>query len=183
MNEKIKIKGEITANFWRQKNPLLIKWNKYIEKLVKIYPQKRGWIMKNFYCFGNLIKKDKKDNIICNAGFSRVIRGLAGEPTSTSINYMLLGTGTGTPALTNTQLFNEVYRNPTGMKTFSGNVVYLTAYYTPLEVFGTFTEFGNVIEGTSTANTGFLWSHIIVNWTKDNQTSLTVDCKYTIINI
>lgn len=180
MIENIKVKGEITAKFYKQKNPLLRKWNVLVEKLIKLFPQWRKNLLK-FYSLGELIKLEKRTNVICNAGFSRVCGVLTNDLTiANGINYMLLGTGSGTPSATDTKLFTEAYRNATGSGTYQDNIAYLTAYYTQTEVTGTFTEFGNVIDGGSGADTGYLWSHIAgLNWAKDNTTSLVVDCQYT----
>ncbi len=180
LNTNIKIKGEITAKFWQQKNPLLKRWNILIEKLIKLFPKQRKNLLK-YYSLGELVKVERKTNIICNAGFSRVCGVLTNDLSiANGINYMLLGTGSGTPAVGDTTLFTEAYRNATGSGTYQDNIAYLTAYYTQTEVTGTFTEFGNAIDGSASADSGYLWSHIAgLNWVKDNTTSLVVDCKYT----
>ena len=93
---------------------------------------------------------------------------------------MVLGTGIGSATTNDTQLITETYRNDTASGTHADNVAYLTAFFTQTEVVGTFKEFGNVIAGTGSANTGSLWSHLAgLNWVKDNVTTLTIDCKYT----
>jgi hypothetical protein len=106
---------------------------------------------------------------------------LTGDTTYTgAINKMLLGTGSSVPAPIDTQLVNESYRNATASATASGNVAYLTAYYTENECDGTYIEFGNVIDGADGINTGLLWSHIGgLNWVKTNMMVLVVSCKYT----
>lgn len=178
--ETIKIKGEITAKFWKQNNPLLRRWNRVIEFLMRVIPRKRSWFFRNFYYSGKMIAEDKRNNIICNAGLSRVAGGLADDLVLSHINMMILGTGSGVLNANRTTLFNEFYRNGTASGTHQNNICNLTAFFTQTEVVGTFTEFGNVIAGTTTANTGHLWSHIAgLNWMKDNLVTLTVDCKYT----
>jgi len=185
----VSIKGEITAKFWKQNNPLLRKWNNVVEVLIKNCPSKRDWLLKNFYSIGELVRTDKKTNIICNAGLARVTGGLADDLALTNINKMLLGDATGATAVTRTTLYNEVYRNSTASATHADNIVYATAYFTQTEVVDTFQEFGNVIAGDAWGagagkDTGYLWSHITgLTWVKDNVTTLTVDCKYTFASI
>lgn len=176
---KIIIRGEITARFFRQTNPLMIKWNRFVEIVVKVLPQYRGWILKHFYSFGELVRVDKRTNVICNAGLARVTGGLANDLTLANINYMALGTGAPTPAVGDIKLATESYRNATASATHSGGICYATAYYTQTEVTGTFTEFGNFIEGSASADSGYIWSHIAsISWVKDSVTTLTVDQKY-----
>lgn len=178
INQSIAVKGEITAKFYDQTT--LMEWQVWINKLIskfrKIFPK----VMK-FYQLGKLKKIDKYKNVICNAGFNTITKRMTGDVTySVTVNKMLLGTGAGTPAASDTQLFTESYRNDTASGTDDNNIAYLTAYYTETEVTGTFTEFGNVIDGTATANTGQLWSHIAgLNWNKTSSVVLVVSCKYT----
>ena len=138
-----------------------------------------------YYILGALVKEDYHKNVICNDGFNALTKILTGDFTYTGeINKALLGTGSGTLAATNTTLFTEAYRNDQASGTDSSNIAYLTAYFTETEVTGTFTEFGNCIDGTGTADTGQLWSHIdSLNWVKDNTTVLVVSQKYTFASV
>ncbi len=133
------------------------------------------------YKLGPLVRSDKKYNVICNAGFQAVGEILSGVyGSSGEINYMALGDGAGTPAASDTVLFNEVYRNATASGTVAGNILYLTAFYTESETDGTYTEFGNFIDGTGSADSGQLWTHVNTGgWTKAATEVLIVDCKYT----
>ncbi len=181
-NKNVLVKGEITAKFYDQTK--LKPWQRRINAIIAFLRKVIPEIMR-FYQLGELIRVDKRTNVICNAGFNTITKRLTGDATYTcEINKMALGTGSGTPAASDTQLFNEVYRNDTASGTDSGNVAYLTAYYTEAEVTGTFTEFGNFIDGTAAANSGQLWSHIAgLNWVKDNTTVLVVSCKYTFVSV
>jgi len=171
----ISIKGEITAKAYDQRT---LNWlQRFWNKLVVAF----GLNKKRWYILGELVWVDKKANVICNAGFNAICKRLHGDFTYTNeINKMALGTGTPTPSASDTKLETEVYRNDTASGTSSANIVYLTAYYTEAEVSGTFTEFGNFIDGEAGADTGQLWSHIAgFSWEKDATTVLVVDCKYT----
>jgi hypothetical protein len=137
------------------------------------------------YKNGKELWRDVHKNVICKAGFNAVTKRLAGVTTYTGIiNKMLLGTGVGTAGVNDTQLITESYRNDTASGTDDNNIAYLTAYYSEAECSGTYTEFGNVIDGTGTANTGKLWTHLTgLNWVKDNLTTLVVSCKYTFASV
>lgn len=182
INQSVACMGEITAKFYDQS--ALWVWQRWFNAILRLSRAKWPNLMR-FYQLGRLIKVDKRKNIICNAGFNAITRRLANDATYTAIiNKMLLGTGAGTPAASDTQLFTEAYRNAVASGTASANVAYLTAYYTETEVTGTFTEFGNVIDGTASANTGQLWSHIAgLNWVKSNTVTLVVDCRYTFASV
>ena len=184
LNQKIIIKGEITARFYRQENPLLIRWNKFLDCLIKKLPSFRKDILR-FYQKGSLILVDSRTNLICNAGLARWAGMLSGDITGDQVvNYMALGTGVAAPAVGDTTLGTEAYRNATASSTYLSNICYLTAFYTAAECNGTYTEFGNFINGTGAANSGYLWSHIgSISWVKDVLTTLTVDCKYTFASV
>jgi hypothetical protein len=184
--EQITIKGEITARAYRQANVLLNIINGFVEEFMKLNPKLRRWLFDNIYFKGQLVNVYQHKNVICNAGLARVAGGLVPSSGVTLgvINKMLLGTGVGSATATDTQLITETYRNDTASGTYAGNICYLTAFFTQAEVTGTFKEFGNVIGGTGSANTGYLWSHLTgLTWAKDSVTTLTVDCKYTFASV
>jgi hypothetical protein len=189
---KIAVTGEITAKFYRQENKLAQRWNSLIEKLITLARlsgrQKMAhWLFSTVYLPGVQTNEDFHKNVICNVGFNQVCQALAGDlgAIDIAINKMLLGTGaTGSAAATDTQLQTETYRNDTASGANSSNICYVTAFFTQTEVTGTFTEFGNAIRGTGTANSGYLWSHLKgLNWVKDSVTTLTIDCKYTFTSV
>jgi len=181
-NQTVKVTGEITAKFYDQSKLNFVERmiNNIIRKFRYQYPK----IMRH-YILGDLVSVDVHKNVICNNGFNAVCKRLVGDTTYTGeITHMLLGDGqTGPAAATDTELENEVYRNETASGTDEDNVAYLTAYFTETECQGTFREFGNAIDGSATANTGRLWSHLKgLVWVKSNTTTLVVSCKYTLVS-
>jgi hypothetical protein len=184
LNIDVPVQENITARFYKQTNSYLLKWNLIISKTIKRFPSLKKYLLK-FHAKGELVGIDEKHNVICKAGFNALIKTLVGDTTYTGeINKMLLGTGVGATGVNDTQLITEAYRNDTASGVDSDNIVYLTAFFTEAEVTGTFTEFGNVIDGTASANTGKLWSHLTgLSWVKDGVTSLTIDCKYTFASV
>lgn len=189
LNMKIKGKPHVKQNIHAKlrlqpKSKVAQLWNTLLRTAHKLNLIDRGQ-MKDMYAFGETIREVRKENVICNAGFNAICKRLDGDNTYTGeVTHMLFGTGTGTPDASDTTLFNETYRNTTASGTDSSNVVYLTAFLTETEYPSsgsvTITEFGNAIDGSSSADTGQLWSHIAgLSWEKDTSTSLTVDCEYT----
>jgi hypothetical protein len=176
--ENVKVLGEIKADFHDQST--LENWQKELNKFILSRREQQPSIMSN-YQLGRLFKTDEHKNVVCNAGFNAVIKRLTGVTTYTgTINKMVLGTGTTTASATDTQLLTESYRNNTASATDVANVAYLTAYFTEGECNGTYKEFGNVIDGTASANTGQLWTHLAgLNWIKTSLVVLVVSCKYT----
>lgn len=183
--------GEITAKFYDQSTLNFIerKINKMIDwgknetpRIVRAFVNKHFF---NLYRFGVLKRVDEHKNVICNDGFNAITRLLAGDATYTGeINKALLGTGTtGSADASDTELETETYRNDIASATASSNIALLTAFFTEVEVTGTFTEFGNVIDGTGSVDTGQLWSHLKgLNWVKDSSTALVISCKYTFVS-
>jgi len=179
---KIQITGEITSIKHRQTNPILRAYNAFLRGLYasKILSRKG---LENLYCKGRKVSEQTDYNIIATVGFNVLAQILSGDYADTGqITHMALGDGVGTPAVGDTTLFNEVYRNATASSTSSGAIAICTAFYTEVEVDGTFTEFGNFIDGGAGVDTGLLWSHINVNWVKTSSESLTVQCKYSFQN-
>jgi len=122
-------------------------------------------------------------NLITTVGRNVLARLLAGDATySGQVNYGALGSSSTTPSNTDTQLGTEVYRKLFASHTTDGNnVVYIDFFYAATDTNGTYQEFGNVIDGTASANTGQLFSHILTGgWTKTSLQSLFVSCQYTI---
>lgn len=191
-DQKINVRGDITARFYRQENKWAKKWNRMLEVLMLLAAESgrlrfRAWLFENLYLIGKLTAIDEHKNVICNAGFNQVCQAIGGDlgAVDIKINKALLGTGvTGSAAASDTQLETETYRNDMASHANSSNIAYVTAFFTQTEVTGTFKEFGNAIRGTGTANSGYLWSHVKgLNWAKDNVTTLTIDCKYTFASV
>ena len=140
---------------------------------------------KNLEQLGDIkvFKHLQKHNIIVTSGRSVLTRLLAGDTTYTGeITRGALGDGVADVVNGRTTLVNEVYRKVTASQTFDSNVAYVDFFYEATDVDGTFTEFGNFIDGTDTPDDGVLWSYIDTGgWVKPNTQSLFVACRYTIV--
>lgn len=122
-------------------------------------------------------------NIIVTTGRNVLARLLTGDATySGQINYGALGSSSTAVANSDTQLGTEVYRKIYSSHTTDGNnVAYIDFFYSATDTNGTYNEFGNFIDGTGTANSGRLFSHILTGgWVKTSIQSMFVSCQYTI---
>lgn len=122
-------------------------------------------------------------NIVVTNGRNVLARLLAGDTTYTGkINYGALGIGASpSPVNGSTQLQTEAYRKLASSYSSDQNIAYVDFFYAAGDCNGTYTEFGNFIDGTGTANTGRLFSYIATGgWVKSASESLFVSCQYTI---
>src|SRR5437660_786667 len=122
-------------------------------------------------------------NLITTIGRNVLARLLAGDATySGQINYGALGSSSTAVNNSDTQLGTEVYRKLYASHTTDGNnVAYVDFFYAATDTNGTYNEFGNFIDGTASANTGRLFSHILTGgWVKSNVQSMFISCQYTI---
>jgi len=131
-----------------------------------------------------ILAEDEKHNIIVDAGLAEYAKALAGQRAIVPvINYGLLGTGTPNVVPGATQLVSEQYRKLYSSHSNDGNIAYIDFFFAAGEFTGTATEFGNVIDGTASADTGTLHSYIATGgWAKTAPQSLFVSCEYHINN-
>jgi rhamnose utilization protein RhaD (predicted bifunctional aldolase and dehydrogenase) len=122
------------------------------------------------------------DNIIPITGRTLIANNLTDATPDNNIrlNKAALGTGTNTPANSDTQLQTETYRNDLASRTNADNIAYVSAFFSATEVTGTFREAGIFADGASGANTGVLFSRVAINITKTNTQTLTLDWTLTI---
>jgi hypothetical protein len=122
-------------------------------------------------------------NLITTIGRNVLARLLTGDVTySGQINYGALGSSATAVNNSDTQLGTEVYRKLYASHTTDGNnVAYIDFFYAATDTNGSYAEFGNFIDGTASANTGRIFSHILTGtWTKTNVQSMFISCQYTI---
>lgn len=193
LNTRIGILGEITAEFYDQRNlsPRQLALNLQLkEKLNAGIISGEEFLQQ--YLLGKKQREDRHKNVVCDAGFSTITEFMTNHDTTLlgPINKALWGTGVvnGTnPAAsaTDTKLINEVYRNSVLTGSAKDNVMSFTVMLSETEYQpATLTEFGNCVGGTDTANTGYLWTHLTgLNWVKADLVALVVSCKYTFASI
>ena len=63
----------------------------------------------------------------------------------------------------------------------SSNIAFIDFFYAKADTNGTYEEFGTFIDGTASADTGQMFTHLITgSWVKTASESMTVACQYTI---
>jgi hypothetical protein len=133
---------------------------------------------------GIILNFQSKHNLITTRGRNVLCRLLAGDTTySGQVNYGALGTGVSpSPSSSSTQLATEVYRKIYSSHTQDGaNTSFIDFFYAAGDTNGTYTEFGNFIDGTSSANSGQMFSYVATGgWVKTSLQSLFVSCQYII---
>jgi len=142
---------------------------------------KNGSSLDNFISEGKISDVYERQNLIVNAGLAIVAQRLAGDDTySLEINYGALGDGSGAIADSDTEMENEIYRKLASSSSHDGKTAYIDFFYEKADVAGTFTRFANFIDGEAGADTGIMWSHLPVNWTKTLNDGLFVSCRYIV---
>ena len=124
-------------------------------------------------------------NVVPTVGRTMIANNLTSPtPTNTMlINYAALGSNVAVPAIGDTQLGTETYRNVIASRTNLNNVAYATAFFNQTEVTGTFKEAGIFSNASATANSGVLVSHVAIDITKTNTQKLTIDWTLTLTSI
>jgi hypothetical protein len=131
---------------------------------------------------GEIKRVYKYKNIIPTVGRTMIANNLtASSPTNTPLaNYIALGSNVAAPANGDTTLGTETYRNTVASRTNANNIAYVTGFFSATETTGTYREAGIFCNGTASANTGVLLSHVAINITKSSSETLTVDWTLTI---
>lgn len=116
-----------------------------------------------------------KNRVVIGARSMQVAR-LIGITTYTGIiNYGCLGTNAAAVTDSDTQLGTEVKRKQVASVSQTNDQVSIDFYYSKSDTNGTYQEFGMVVDGTSSANTGLLFNHALTGgWTKSSSESMTV---------
>lgn len=134
---------------------------------------------------GKVVREDHVKNIVVYAGIQSVLERLANTASpDLRITHAALGDSTTAPAVGDTVLGNELYRNAIISASVSGagNALYIDALFDINETSGDFKEFGFVVDGTASPDTGDLWNHVAVNWSKDLDEQLFIRATFTITN-
>lgn len=148
-----------------------IRWHNQYVRLRKAYDAKAK------------IDEHEFVNLAPTAGRSVIAQRLAATLTYTgTINYLLLGSGVTPPVNGNTQLGTEVYRQVLSDQTYANNIAYLSCFIGAGTATGTHTEGGLVIDGAAGANTGQLFSRVLLtpSIVKGSLNSLSLDVTVTI---
>ena len=142
--------------------------------------------------FGQVVSFDH--NIVPTLGLTQLAKGLSGNlggTTGLEIKYGAVGSGTGTPALGDTTLGTEQYRKADSSLTYALGKAYVTMFYTATDftttgAIGNLKEHGLFIMGTTGADSGTLWSRVLLNaptgTAKTSLETLTIDYEVEFTN-
>lgn len=109
-----------------------------------------------------------------------LISGTTVTPTFKA-NYLAMGDDSTPPTNADTILWNETIRGLFSDRFSIDNVAYLDKFWSSAEVGGnSYQEIGVIVDGSGTANTGYLLSHILINETMGVNETLTVNVTITI---
>lgn len=166
----------------------LAKANPMLEKRIALAQELGGDPLKYIRLHNkqNSIKQFTQKNVVATVFHNLVAEYIANvTPTyDILVNYGALGTGTSTPVIANTSLDTEVYRKEISSLSSSGNVVYVTVFYSSTEVDGTFFEHAFFSDATDTADSGVLVNRVLIDaptgLAKSNTETLTIDYTLTI---
>lgn len=131
---------------------------------------------------GMWLRKYRYKNLVPTVGRTMIANNLTNaSPTNVmKITHCALGSNAAAPANGDTQLGTEVYRNAIASITNASNVGYATGFFGATETSGTYNEAGIFSNGTGTANSGVLLSHVAISITKSTSVTLTLDWTLTI---
>lgn len=109
-----------------------------------------------------------------------LISGTTVTPTFKA-NYLAMGDDSTPPTNADTILGNETIRGLFSDRFAIDNVAYLDKFWSSAEVGGnSYQEIGVFVDGSGTADTGYLLSHILINETMGVNETLTVNVTITI---
>lgn len=126
------------------------------------------------------------ENIVPTVGRALLANNLtSNSPTDAPrINFTALGTDDTAVSNSDTTLNTETFRKATASATNADNVAFVTAFYDATEVTGTFKEAGLFSNGTASADSGVLFSRVLLSAptgiVKSSTETLTIDYNLTI---
>jgi hypothetical protein len=125
------------------------------------------------------------DNLITTVGMTLITNNLTDStPTNDMrINYCALGTGTDVPALGDTKLQTEVFRNAVASQTNAGAIAYASMFVSATDDADTYKEFGLFTDASSTPDNGVLFSRTAINITKSSIQTLSIDYSVSLSNV
>jgi hypothetical protein len=121
-------------------------------------------------------------NLVPLVGRALIAQRIAGTLTYTgTINYGALGSGSTAPASGDVKLGTEVFRKVPAVQSVSSNVASIQFFFTKADTNGTYQEWGTFIDGTASADSGQMFSHLLTGgWVKSASETMTVLSTYTI---
>jgi hypothetical protein len=122
------------------------------------------------------VRSSERSNIVVLSGRSVMARLLLGDTTySGAVNYGALGTSSAAPVAGDIKLGAEVARKLFARRARTDAQVNFDFFYSQLDTYGTYEEFGMFIDGGASADSGQLFNHALTGgWAKTNTEAMTV---------
>ena len=131
---------------------------------------------------GRIKRVHEYHNLVTTVGRTMLADNLTNSsPDDTPrITHVALGSDATAPVVADTTLGTETFRNAVASQTNADNVAFFTGFFGATEVTGTFNESGIFANGTGSADSGILFSHVAISITKSNTETLTIDWTITL---
>lgn len=114
----------------------------------------------------SLIEEYVQSNLVVTSGLTAVTKALSNNISAVSaiaVNYAAVGSGTTAVAAADVQLTTESFRKTITSLNYSNGSFFGGMYIDYTESSGTYYEGGLFITGTSTANSGTILNHVLLN--------------------
>ena len=135
---------------------------------------------------GMVIKEVPFSNITPTVGFAQITKALSGNLTSLDeieVNVHAFGSGDTEPSDSDTTLETETERKLLSSVSYNGASAFYTAFYDLDEANGTHSEMGLFMNADDeVADDGTLWDRSLIDITKLDTQSLTIDYEDQFIN-
>lgn len=114
-------------------------------------------------------------NVFCNSGRTSLLERMSGD-TKGEVTYLALGDDTGTPAVGDTALGNELYRHGVTSRSVTGLTLYTSTFIPSTEGNHAYKEMGLYGDDAGAgADSGTLFTHLVIDETKSAGQSVTID--------
>lgn len=118
--------------------------------------------------------------LVLRESFAMLISGTTVTPTFKA-NYIALGSGSASASNANTKLQTETIRGLFTSRSATSNIATLDKFFAATEVGGnTYNEAGIFVDGSGSADTGYLLSRVVINETMGATETLTINATFTI---
>ena len=123
-------------------------------------------------------------NVGCSTGMHSLASRMAGANKG-QVTYLALGTGANTggdaPDISDTTLVTELIRKQISVRSSSGDTAYFRVFFNTSEANNTLTEIGLFgDDATVTADSGTLFARAVIDKTKTDSETLTIDWELSI---
>lgn len=133
-----------------------------------------------------MVAEYAKNNLVLIEGLLQITKGLSDNLSSLdelSINYAAVGTGSTAPAASDSQLTTEHTRKVITSLNYVNGTLFAGNFLDYAEANTTLREGGLFIDGTATANSGYMFNHVLLESptgiTKTSADLLTINYQIT----